>query len=114
LIDLLFRESVRAEHGRDLLVRGDAANDREVRFTRIEALIRRGLRWDRTGECGDRRKGQEKGNDKENGNRQTFGHEQTSFFFPAPRAATRRPKRLRLVRGARRVPDRATLYSPSP
>src|ERR1051326_4916550 len=66
LIDLLSRESVRGEHGRDLIVRRDGANSRQIRVTRVEALIGCGLRWDRTGQSRHRREGQQKNYHEEN------------------------------------------------
>src|SRR5688572_9301400 len=53
LLDLLLREPVRGEHGRDLLVRRNRADDGQVGITGVDALIRRGLRGNRTGERGD-------------------------------------------------------------
>src|SRR5688572_18306692 len=50
LLDLLLREAVRTEHGRDLLVRRNRADDGQVGITGVDALIRRGLRGNRTGE----------------------------------------------------------------
>src|SRR5204862_8110146 len=67
LIDLLLRESVRGEHGRDLIVRRDRADRRQICITRVEALIRRGLGWDRTGQSRNRREGQQKSYHEENG-----------------------------------------------
>ena len=64
------------ENGGDLVVRCDVTNDRQIRFTGVEALIRCSLRRDGAGERGDRRKNHEKGNYEEDGFRHTFGHEQ--------------------------------------
>src|SRR5687767_6599739 len=73
LLDLLLREAVRGEHGRDLLVGRNCADDGQVGITGVDALIRRCLRGNRTGERGNGREGQEKNNYEED----VFsGHEQ--------------------------------------
>ncbi|MND07422.1 hypothetical protein D3C83_293720 [compost metagenome] len=43
LIHLIGSETVGRQHGRYLLVRRDIADDRQVGFTRVEALVRRRL-----------------------------------------------------------------------
>jgi hypothetical protein len=90
LIDLLFCETVRGQNGRNLIIRRYFADRRQVGITGIEALVRRGLRWDRASQRGYRREYDEKSYNEEDGFRQTLGHGTTSFSYPAPRPATRR------------------------
>src|SRR6266567_7754959 len=62
---------------RHFLAGGDVAHEREVGVTGVEALIRGGLRGDRTGERRDGREGQKKNDDEQR--IQTSGHGTTSL-----------------------------------
>ena len=97
LVDLLLREAIGGQHGRDLLVGRDIADDGQIGLTGVEALIRGGLRRNGTGERGDRREGTRRTTMREDGFRQVWTR--TNLLL-----ITRRPGRQRAGRWLRQVP----------